>query len=548
MDDDETGAAGPAETAPPPGAGPRTHRGDLTWPLDRAARLYDDAPAVVTDGQALNYGDLERRVDGLGAALAELGISAGDRVGVLAENSLAHLEAWLGIPAHGRVICDLNFRLAESELVFIADDAGIGTLLTDDAWLGVARRLRERCKALARIVHMGPGPCPDDCVDYETLVAADPVTPPAHHPDTLAAISYTGGTTGVPKGVMLSHANLLSNAQHNLISVGHRHSDTFLHVCPMFHVAGTANVLAATWAGARQVILPRFAPDTVAATIERERVTLMLLVPTMIARLLDHLDEHPCDLSSIRELGYAASPVPPRTQLRMLERFDCQVAQFYGMTEAAPSVTRLGADDHRRGLDGSPAEVARLSSAGIPLPGVELQIRDPETDRELPPGTLGEVCVRGPNIMLGYWNRPEASAEALRGGWYRSGDLGRIDRGGYLFVVDRLKDMIVSGAENVYSIEVEAALVAHPAVSEAAVFGIPHAEWGEAVQAAIVLVDGATVDADELTAFCRSRIAGYKLPRGYDFHTEPLPKSGAGKVLKTALRDPYWAGHDRRVG
>jgi len=547
VNEPQTSASAVAPPQPPPGAGPRVHRGDLGWPLDRAARLHGDAPAVVADGRTLTYRELKRRVDGLGGALAQLGVAPGERVGVLAENSLAHLEAWLGIPAHGRVICDLNFRLAEAELAYIADDSGLETLLTDDAWLETARNLRDRCPALTRLVHTGPGPCPDDCLDYAELVATEPVAPAALHPDTLAAISYTGGTTGLPKGVMLSHGNLLANAQHNIVSVGHRHEDSFLHVCPMFHVAGTANVLAATWVGARQVVLPRFAPDTVAETVERERITLMLLVPTMIARLLDQLDERPVDISAVRELGYAASPVPPRTQRRMLERFDCRVAQFYGMTEAAPSVTRLGADAHRRGLDGTPAEVARLASAGTPLPGVELQIRDAETDTELPPGELGEICVRGPNIMLGYWRQPEASAEALRGGWYRSGDLGRIDEDGFLFVVDRLKDMIVTGAENVYSIEVEAALVAHPAVAEAAVFGIPHPEWGEAVHATVALQDGAEVDGETLTAFCRERIAGYKIPRSYDVVREPLPKSGAGKVLKTALRDPYWSGHDRRV-
>ena len=246
-------------------------------------------------------------------------------------------------------------------------------------------------------------------------------------PDTLAAISYTGGTTGTPKGVMLSHGNLLANAQHNLAATGHRADQRWLHVCPMFHVAGIANLLACTWVGAEQVVLPRFDPAAVLETIEREQVTHTVLVPTMLAMLLDAPGADAADLSSLRHVQYAASPISAELQRRVLERLpDCDVAQFYGMTEAAPTVTHLSPEDHRRGR--------ALGSVGTPVPGVEVEVRE-----------AGELWIRGPNVMLGYWNRPEATAEALVDGWYRSGDIVTEDEHGYLTLVDRAKDMIITG-------------------------------------------------------------------------------------------------------
>jgi long-chain acyl-CoA synthetase len=263
--------------------------------------------------------------------------------------------------------------------------------------------------------------------------------------------------------------------------------------------------------------------------------------------LLDHPASKRADLSSLQHVQYAASPISPALQRRVLERLDCEVAQFYGMTEAAPTVTHCTPEDHRRGFAGEEPHRTRLASMGAPVVGVQVEVRDAE-DRVVGPGEVGEVWLRGPNVMLGYWNRPDATAEALVDGWYRSGDAARVDEDGYLYMVDRLKDMIVSGGENVYSIEVEAALAEHPAVAEVAVFGIPDARWGEAVHAVVVLEPGGGAEPESLLAHCRTRIAGFKVPRSIEIRTEPLPKSGAGKLLKNQLRDPHWAGHDRRVG
>ena len=389
---------------------------DLSWPLQRAAQLFAGDIAVVSGEHSLTYGELDRRVRALGGLDAR-------RVGFLGANSLAHMECWLGLPAFGKVLVDLNFRLSVEELAFMVRDAELDVLIVDDERREVGEQLGVPLLE-----------------DYEALVAGPAHAYPGVDEDALAAISYTGGTTGTPKGVMLSHRNLLANALHNLAVTGHSREDRWLHVCPMFHVAGTSNVFACTWAGARQVILPRFDAPSVMATIELERITHTVFVPTMLAMLLEHADG--ADMSSVRHLQYAASPISPDLQRRVLEWLpDCDVVQFYGMTEAAPTVARLSGRDHREHPD-------RLASMGAVIPGVQAEVRAPR-------GEVGELWVRGPNVMLGYWNRPDATAEALVDGWYRTGDLARSDDDGYLSMVDRAKDMIITGAENVYSVEVE---------------------------------------------------------------------------------------------
>jgi long-chain acyl-CoA synthetase len=509
---------------------------NLSWPVRRAAQLHGERVGVVdaAGGAAVTYAGLARRIGALAGALT--GVPAGGRVGVLAANSPAHLELFLGLPAAGRVVVSLNTRLAIPELVGLAQDARLSLLVADDDHRDAARAIAARA-GVPRVVHVGE--------EYEALLAgaaapAPPVAAPG--PGTLAAISYTGGTTGRPKGVMLSHGNLLANARHNLIATGHRPEDRWLHVCPMFHVAGTANVVAATWVGAHQVVLPRFDAAAVCAAIAEHAITHLVLVPTMLGMLLDHEREHPADLSSLRHVQYAASPITPELQRRVLERLpDADVAQFYGMTEAAPTVATCTPADHRR------AGGRRLASMGAPVVGVEVEVRDAASGARLPVGEIGEVWVRGPNVMLGYWDQPEATAAALVDGWYRTGDAAHADADGYLFLVDRLKDMIISGGENVYSVEVEAVLAAHPAVLEAAVFGVPHERWGEAVHATVAVAPGTAVTPDELIAHCRAAIAGFKVPRAIDITTDPLPKSGAGKLLKHRLRAPFWAERERNI-
>jgi long-chain acyl-CoA synthetase len=519
--------------------------GDLSWPLRRAAKLKGGVVGVTAGDAETTYAELQRRVDALGGALHRLGVPAGGRIGFLGVNSLAHLECWLGVPAQGRVLVDLNFRLAADELAYMVEDAGVGVLVVDRERLELGRLLRERTSGLRELV-VAATDAPSDCIAYEELTTCSPRPRSPVDPDALAAISYTGGTTGRPKGVMLSHANLLANARHNLIATKHGPGDRFLHVCPMFHVAGTANIFACTWVGAQQVVLPRFDAADVIEAIGRHRITHTLLVPTMLAMLLDAPELSAADLGSMRNLQYAASPISPEVQRRVLELLDCEVAQFYGMTEAAPTVTHLPPDDHRLGREGREPHRGRLRSIGVPVPGVEVEVCD-AAGNAVAPRDVGELRVRGPNIMLGYWNQPEATERVLADGWYRTGDAGYADADGYLYVVDRLKDMIITGGENVYSTEVEAALASHDAVAEAAVLAIPHEQWGEAVHAIVTVRPGADVTAEDLIAHCRGAIAGFKVPRSIEVRTEPLPKSGAGKILKHRLREPHWRGLSRSV-
>ena len=521
--------------------------GDLGWPVRRAVDLHASAPAIVQGERTVSYGELMRRIGQLGAALETLGVADGARFGFLGANSLAHVECVMGVPMFGRVLVDLNFRLAAAELTFIANDCELEILVVDREQLDVARALRDGCPALRQLVLDAPDDCPADCISYETLIDRGPVAPPHIEEHELAAISYTGGTTGAPKGVMLSHGNLLANARHNLMATGHGPSDRWLHVCPMFHVAGTANIFSCTWVGAKQIVSPRFVAGPVVETIMREQITHTVLVPTMLGMLLDELERRPGDrLESLRHIQYAASPISAELQRRALAHFDCELAQFYGMTEAAPTISHLSAADHRLGSSGDEPYAGRLRSIGTPVVGVQAEVRGPDGAR-LPAGEIGELWVRGPNVMLGYWNRPEATDPALSDGWYHTGDAARSDEAGYLFLVDRLKDMIISGGENVYSIEVENALLEHEAVGEAAVFGIPHPRWGESVHAVVTVTSEALVTPDDLIEHCRQLIAGYKVPRSIDIRTEPLPRSGAGKLLKNVLREPFWAGRDRRI-
>ena len=526
---------------------PTTSGGDLSWPLGRALDLHASAPAIVDGERTISYGELARRIGALGGAIEMLSVPRGGRIGFLGVNSLAHLEYVMGVPMFGRVLVDLNFRLAEAELAFIANDCELEVLVVDREQLDVGRALADRCPALRQLVLDGSGDCPSDYLSYEDLIDRDAIAPPYVEERQLAAISYTGGTTGAPKGVMLSHGNLLANARHNLMTTGHTSSDRWLHVCPMFHVAGTANVFACTWVGAKQIVLPRFSAATVVDTIVREEVTHIPLVPTMLGMLLDELERRPGDrLRSLRHIQYAASPISGELQRRVLAHFECDIAQFYGMTEAAATVSHLSAGDHRSGFAGDEPHAGRLRSIGTPVVGVQAEIRGPNGAR-LTSGEVGELWVRGPNVMLGYWNRPDATETALGGGWYHTGDAARRDEAGYLFLVDRLKDMIITGGENVYSIEVEHALVEHEAVEEAAVFGIPHPQWGEAVHAVVTVSTDREVTTAELVEHCRELIAGYKVPRSIDIRTEPLPRSGAGKLLKNILREPFWAGRERRI-
>jgi len=510
--------------------------------------VQPDKIGLIDGAHQFTYREVDDRVARLRGGLRSLGCASGDRIAGLALNSFRHFEAWLAIPTANLIFNDLNFRLAPAELEFIIDDSGATILFADRRHWDTAVALRERCRSLQQLIWLDDGPSPDGSPTWDELAGHDPAPPPGDlDGDCIAGITYTGGTTGLPKGVMQTHANLMVNAKHMLWANPLYESDRFLHLTPMFHSAGVANMYAQTLVAGTQITCPGFDPDLVGRMIEQYHVTVCVLVPTMINMFLNHPGTADRDLSTWRMCLYAASPIPVTLLRRAMTELPCGFSQGYGMTEMCPHVAQLGVADHERAIAGDTEAVRRLASAGTPCIGVDVEIRRPDGTRcEI--GEVGEITARGPNMMPGYWNRPDETAKVFTpDGWYRTGDLASIDAGGYIFIVDRAKDMIVSGGENVYTTEVENALASHPSVLELAVFGVPHEQWGEAVHAEVVLKPGSEATERELIDHCRQVIAGYKVPRAIVIRQQPLPKSGAGKILKRDVRAPYWEGRDRSV-
>ncbi|MDX6200300.1 MAG: hypothetical protein QOJ79_3451 [Actinomycetota bacterium] len=497
--------------------------------LRRPESLYGDQPAYVDGDARRTYRELADRCRRLAGALQGSGVGVGDRVAVLMANGHRYLECYFALPGMGAVMVPLNNRLALPEFRYILEDAAVHTLIADDTYAETAAQLENSVKQ----VIVGASA-------YEALISdVTPATlPVAVDENDIAGLFYTGGTTGASKGVMLSHRNLLANAMHITIALEYSSSEIYLHTAPMFHLADGASTYSVSWVGGCHTFLPSFDAGATIDVIARERVTATLMVPAMLTAICEHPSAKAADFSSMRMVLHGAAPISTSLLRRSIEVIGCSFAQGYGMTEVAPLATVL---DHEERLVDSP----RLRSAGREIVGVEATVRR-EDGTVCDVDEVGEVVLRGPNVMLGYWNKPTETEEVLRDGWYWTRDLGYLDSEGFLFLVDRAKDMIISGGENVYSIEVEDALCKHPAVLESAVIGVPDEKWGERVHAAVVLRAGATVTENELSAHCHELIAGYKCPRSMEFVSE-LPRSGAGKVLKRDIRDRYWAGSDRSI-
>jgi long-chain acyl-CoA synthetase len=475
----------------------------------------------------------------------QLGLEAGDRFAVMALNSHEFLELYHAGFLGAGLINPLNLRLAGPELQHILRDSGTKVIFVDAMFAEhVVRAIDEMGdeRAIEHVVLIGDptSDVPHD-LTYEDLVASgEPIVPPEPEEDDPVVLMYTGGTTGLPKGVLLDQRAEMLNLYHAAIGLGLPGHRTYLHQTPMFHAASMSAILGIPAVGARSVFIPMFDPGHVLDVIESLGVSQTVMVPTMVGAMLNHPDYRPERLETLEALTYGASPMPESLLARLLEEAPwIELSQGYGMTECSAVLTLLTDEDHRRG--GGPQH-----SAGRPVMGVRLSIQDPR-GTILGVGEVGEVCAQGGNLMRGYWNDPGQTADAYRGGWYHTGDEGRLDVEGYLYLVDRVKDMIVSGGENVYSIEVENALSSHPAVDQVAVIGIPDDKWGEAVHAIVVLRAGMSVTLEGLRDWARERIAGYKVPKSIEFRTDPLPLSGALKPLKRLLRAPYWVGHERQV-
>ncbi len=529
---------------------------ELVYPrlfLGTASRSATERVLISEDGVDRTFGDHVKRVQQLVSGMSKrLGIAPGDRFGVMAANSTRHMELWHAALFGGGVINPLNLRFSGRELAHVLRDSGAKVVFTDALFADVINAVRAEAgiECVVLIAESSPdAPVPQgiaaDVMYEEVLGHGSPSTGDTGawqepEEDDPCVLMYTGGTTGLPKGVLLDQRAMTLTAYHAGLKWRHEPDEVYLLQTPMFHAASFGGIAIVPAFGGTTAFVPFFDPGAVIAAIPRFGVTNTVMVPTMIAMTMNHPDFTAQTFGSLRQLTYGASPMPAALLDRLLAQFPkLEISQGYGMTEAAALLTSLGPEDHVAGSH-------RLHSAGQALPGVALTIQD-ENGNLLGPHQTGEVCARSGNIMREYWNRPEETATAFRGGWYHTGDAGYLDEDGYLFLVDRLKDMIVTGGENVYSTEVENALTDHPAVAQAAVIGIPDDQWGEAVHALVVLHPGAHVSEQELRQHVRHQIAGYKVPKTIEFRAEALPLSGALKVLKRELRAPYWEGRDRGV-
>jgi long-chain acyl-CoA synthetase len=500
----------------------------LTQSIRRAQQIHAGRVATIQGNRRHTWCEFGQRVASLAGALLERGLTQDARVALLAMNSDRYLEAFYAAIWAGGILVPINFRFSVSEIVFCLNDCAAEILIVDDAFAPIVSDLRAQAPGVKHVLSIGEA----DTDAYEELLASTPPAPDVMRSgDELAGIFYTGGTTGRAKGVMLTHTNLVSMALNGIGVLRLDETTVYLHAAPMFHLADICMFVGVMQAGGAHVFIPRFEPQAVLRNIEEHRITFTLLVPTMIHMLLEQMQASPADISSLKVLLYGASPMPAALLARAMASLPgVSFYQGYGMTEAVPATIL----EPRLHVPGG----AKLRSAGRATYFAEVKVVDP-LDQEVPRGEVGEILIAGPMVMKGYWNQPKLSEDALRGGWMHTGDAGYMDDEGFVFVVDRLKDMIISGGENVYSAETENALYQHPAVAMCAVIGIPHVEWGEQVHAIVLLKEGAVVTEEELLAHCRTLIAGYKCPRGLEITKEPLPVSGVGKILKRQLRERY---------
>ncbi|MGE0733186.1 MAG: long-chain-fatty-acid--CoA ligase [Alphaproteobacteria bacterium] len=516
----------------------------VTQLATRAAQTNGKFLATDCAGRQRTWTETASRVARLGTGLRALGVKAGDRIAILALNSDRYFEYFFGVAWAGAAFVPLNTRLAPPEMAYWLADSGSSILFVDNEFVPVLPKLLPELPGLRHLIFMGDGTAQAGMIGYEDLVARSATEPEVpRNDDDMAAIFYTGGTTGKSKGVMLSHRNLLTNCFDVVPILKMTEHTRYLHAAPSFHIADASTGFAVSMAGGSHVFIPRFDPLQVLDSIKDRGVNTLFLVPTMLNQIVNHPDVGKYDLAKLDRVYYGASPMPEAVVRRTMQVMPhVELTQLYGQSETSPCLTYNPPEYHA--VEGPRA--GKLKAAGRAVYAADLAILD-DAGKEVPRGTVGEVCVKSPLVMLGYWNKPEQTAQALRDGWLHTGDGGYMDEDGFIFIVDRMKDMIVTGAENVYSVEVENAVYQHPAVAECAVIGVPDDKWGERVHAIVRLKPGASATEAAIVAHCKTLIAGFKCPRSIEIRMEPLPVSGAGKILKTELRKPYWQGRDRLV-
>jgi long-chain acyl-CoA synthetase len=489
--------------------------------LGRALQFYPGRAALARDGRLLTFRELHTRVESIAGTLTKNGFGVGDRLALLLPNGPDYIELMYACSMLGVIAVPLNTRLSTKEIDRVLEDARPHGIVRHSSFAVPGVQLSWQ-----------------QVVDEEPLpIRGDSAPRVFYDPEAVLGLIYTSGTTGQPKGVMVTHGNILADIHNFNYWMRYTEGGIYLHAAPIFHIADFPSMFAAPAFGARQITIPKFSAQTFCETVEREQVTHTVLVPTMINLLTQFPEAKKYDLSSLQVLAYGGSPMAPELVHRTRELLPkVKLIQVYGLSETG-FLTGLQDQEHTED---------KLISCGRPCPGVDLMVRD-TSGNQVDPGQAGELIARGANVMRGYWNNPEETAKAFRDGFFRTGDIGRQDSAGYFYILDRLKDMIVTGGENVYSGEVEAVIYGHPAVREAAVFGVPDPQWGELVMTCVVLKPDATLTADDLIAFCRRSLASYKLPRRVEFSETDLPKNSSGKVLKRNLRERFWTRQQRAV-
>ena len=516
----------------------------LTQLLNSAADTFPNKIASIDGDRQHTWSEWRDRMGRLAAALRGLGMAGDERVAILALNSDRYTEFLYGVWWAGGAVVPMNTRWSAAENAYSLNDSGAQILFVDRNFVPMLDAIRAEASGVKTLIYMSDDAAPEGMLSFEELIAQNaPCNDAMRGGEDLAGLFYTGGTTGFPKGVMLPHRALWYNAMAIAKEIRFNHDTKYLHAAPMFHLADFGFNTAIAIVGACNVFIPSFEPEATLKAIETHQINTSLLVPTMLGMILAHPTFTPERVKSLKRYIYGASPMPEGLLRQALQAMPhVEFYQAFGQTEMAPVVSVLQPEDHV--LEG-PKSV-RLRSAGLPAVGCEIKIID-EDGNVVPRGTVGEIAARSPGTMLGYWNLPEQTEKTLVDGWVHTGDGAYQDEDGFIYIVDRMKDMIVSGGENVFSAEVESAISTHPDVAGVSVIGIPSDQWGESVHAIVIPKPGVVLDEASIIAHCKAQIAGYKCPRAITLRTEPFPLSGAGKVLKRELRAPYWEGQTRSV-
>ncbi len=508
--------------------------------LEAQMQAQGDKAALIFQGEETSYSDLARRSNKVAQALIDEGVKPHSRIAYMGANSAIYFELLLGAQKARAALVGVNSRLAPPEVAYVVNDAKAELIFVDRNFVPLIEKIIADCPQVRRVIAMDGDHA--DWADFASWRDAHSDAHPGgdYDKDDDIIQLYTSGTTGHPKGVQLTNTNMGSALHQSSVDWGGWQSDDHVLLCmPLFHIAGVNVGLIGLHAGATVTVLPAVDPAEILRLIEETKVTILFMVPAVILFVMQQSENDARDVSSVRQVVYGASPIAEDLLISAQKVFNCDFLQVYGLTETTGCATHLPAADH------DPAR-GKLRSCGKANTGVEIKIVD-ENDNEVPVGEVGEILIKAATNMKGYWNNPDATQGAVKQGWFYSGDAGFTDDEGYIFIHDRVKDMIVSGGENVYPAEVENALFSHPDIADVAVIGVPDEKWGEAVKACVVVRQGAALSQEDIIAFARELVAGYKLPKSVDF-VEDLPRNPSGKILRRELREPYWEGHERRVG